>query len=257
MQANYRYFVDRLVRDAGGTNLCILDYGCGKGDIVVLARERGIDAFGVEKFYGGSDIRDDVAAAGLLGDAVRELGDDGRIPFPDAGFDAVVSNQVFEHVEDLEPVLAEIVRVLKPGGRLLCSFPSRGIVREVHCGVPVVHWLPKATRARYYWLLAFRVLGFGTHKHGKSRRAWAADFAAWLRKYTFYRTRRQFARMLAPGFAQPDWLESDYVAFRLALQRYETLSSLARSAVGAPFSQFFCRVYGGLVLSARKLPRDK
>ena len=54
--------------------------------------------------------------------------EDGRLDFPDASFDLVVNNMVFEHVEDLDAVLAEIQRVLKPGGRILLfdKFLRRG-----------------------------------------------------------------------------------------------------------------------------------
>ncbi len=252
MQANYRFVVDRLLTDGADPNLRVLDYGCGTGDIVKLAREQGIEAYGVEKFYGGSDIRDEVAASGLLGDVVRELADDGRIPFDDSKFDVVVSNQVFEHIEDLDSVMEEVARVLKPGGQLLCLFPSKGIIREVHCGVPIVHWLPKTARARYYWLLTCRALGLGAHKGKKSTTAWASDFEIWLRDYTYYRTRRQFRKILDTHFAQPDWLESDYVAYRLDIKGYKTLSSLSQAPVLRLFSRVFCRLYGGLVLSARK-----
>ena len=149
MQANYEYFVDRMGLLTSDADANVLDFGCGVGDIVQAARHRGLNAFGVEKFYGGSNIKDTGRERGLLGKTVFEIADDGRIPFDDAFFDLVVSNQVFEHVEDLETVLTEIARVLKPGGHLFCSFPSKGILREVHCDIPTVHWLPKATRLRY------------------------------------------------------------------------------------------------------------
>lgn len=49
---------------------------------------------------------------------------DGRtLPFLDAHFDAVVTFEVLEHVFNLDEVLAEILRVLKPGGLLLVSIP--------------------------------------------------------------------------------------------------------------------------------------
>jgi arsenite methyltransferase len=46
-------------------------------------------------------------------------GDAGALPFPDATFDAVVSTQVFEYLDDVAAALAEAHRVLRPGGRLL------------------------------------------------------------------------------------------------------------------------------------------
>lgn len=46
-----------------------------------------------------------------------------RLSFPDGGFDVVVVNEIFEHVPDLPATLAEIARVLRPGGVLISTFP--------------------------------------------------------------------------------------------------------------------------------------
>ncbi len=59
----------------------------------------------------------------------RQLGvadafyDGGRFPFDDAAFDSVLCNQVLEHVFNPEDFVAELCRVLKPGGRLLLTVP--------------------------------------------------------------------------------------------------------------------------------------
>jgi ubiquinone/menaquinone biosynthesis C-methylase UbiE len=66
-----------------------------------------------------------------------------RIPFEDASFDAILSNQVLEHVPDIEVVARELARVLKPGGMSLHLFPHLGVWREPHTRVPFLHWLSK------------------------------------------------------------------------------------------------------------------
>lgn len=49
---------------------------------------------------------------------------DGRhLPFEDGRFDGVVAFEVFEHVFNIDEVIPEITRVMKPGGRFLCSTP--------------------------------------------------------------------------------------------------------------------------------------
>jgi SAM-dependent methyltransferase len=54
-------------------------------------------------------------------------GDCARMPFPDSAFDVVVSFETLEHVEAQATFLAEVKRVLRPGGSLLLSSPVRGI----------------------------------------------------------------------------------------------------------------------------------
>ena len=47
------------------------------------------------------------------------------LPFDDGAFDAVVSFQVIEHVPSVDAYLAEVARVLRPGGTFLCATPDR------------------------------------------------------------------------------------------------------------------------------------
>ena len=75
-------------------------------------------------------------SAGMLELARRRLGDDADLlvaelgsplPFPDDTFDDVTASLVLHYLEDWGPALAELRRVLKPGGRLIVSvsIPSR------------------------------------------------------------------------------------------------------------------------------------
>ena len=88
-------------------------------------------------------------------------------------------------------MLAEISRVLKPGGRGLSIFPYKGVWREAHCGLPFLHWFSKNSRPRVYYAAACRSLGLGYHKGDKSVMQWSGDFCAYLDKWTHYRTRRE------------------------------------------------------------------
>ncbi len=90
----------------------------------------------------------------------------GRIPLPDGCADVVTSFTVLEHVPDERAALAEMRRVLRPGGRLIISVPNRWWVFETHGAdlpwlpwnrVPLVSWWPKRlhdrwARARIYRL---------------------------------------------------------------------------------------------------------
>ncbi len=50
----------------------------------------------------------------------------GDVPEPDGSFDWVLSNSVLEHIDDLEPVLKEVARVLRPGGVFIFTVPAPG-----------------------------------------------------------------------------------------------------------------------------------
>jgi len=64
--------------------------------------------------YVGADLRGNELAS-------VEISADGTIPVADASFDAVLSTQVLEHVQEPRVYLSECLRALRPGGRLLLS----------------------------------------------------------------------------------------------------------------------------------------
>ena len=105
-----------LAGDVAGRR--ILDAGCGSGPLFAALRDRGAIVTGFDK------------SAGMLEQARRRLGDDadlqvadlgGPLPFPGDTFDDVTASLVLHYLEDWGPALAELRRVLKPGGRLIVS----------------------------------------------------------------------------------------------------------------------------------------
>ncbi len=97
----------RALGPVGGIR--ILDLGCGKGRFAAHLAEGGAEVVGLD------------LSAAMLGRAegvARVLGSARRLPFGPATFDAVVAIEVLEHVGDVDPVLLEARRVLRPGGRL-------------------------------------------------------------------------------------------------------------------------------------------
>ena len=67
---------------------------------------------------------------------------DDQLPFSERTFDIVVSNHVIEHVPCADQHLAEIARVLKPGGMAYLATPNRLWPLEVHYKLYCLHWLP-------------------------------------------------------------------------------------------------------------------
>jgi len=96
----------------------VLEVGCGRGSISSYFAQHGyrchlLDASGEILRVAGR-----IFEANGHG-AVRVQADAYRLPYADGSFDAVVSIGLMEHFEDVRGLLAEQVRVLAPGGRLL------------------------------------------------------------------------------------------------------------------------------------------
>ena len=192
----------------------ILDFGCGAGHLVAAGREAGLDMLGTDMFYSGSDARAEAARAGLLGSVVHEL-QDGRMDFDDRTFDLVTNNQVMEHVEDLDAVLGELHRVLKPGGTLLSIFPSHEVFREGHIGIPFSHWFPKGSSLRFHYTWTLRALGLGAWKEqAPTCRQWAIDKLRWIDTHTRYRPKREIFNAFDTYFTT-ELHEPDYIRYRL------------------------------------------
>ena len=197
----------------------ILDYGCGSGAIVSAGLQRGLDIYGCEVFYGGGH-GDRERVSDLLGKRIYEFPEGGRLPFPDAHFDLIVNNQVFEHVQDLDAALAEIRRILKPQGTLLSLFPSKEVVREGHCGIPLAHRFPQDSKFGFAYIWTLRAFGMGYHHNNKSISKWTQDFMGWLDEYCAYRPKKEIDSAFQRAGFETRNDECPYLLYRLAHSKF-------------------------------------
>jgi ubiquinone/menaquinone biosynthesis C-methylase UbiE len=93
---------------------CLLDVGTGEGQIARLACRLGLAAVGVDPTRGQLQAARSRAGGPRYTRAVAEA-----LPFADASFDAVLATLVFEHIGPYREAIAEVGRVLRPGGRFL------------------------------------------------------------------------------------------------------------------------------------------
>jgi SAM-dependent methyltransferase len=107
-----------LVGDIDGRR--VLDAGCGSGPLTAALRDRGAIVTGFDQ----SSAMLDLARQRLGADADLHVGDLGEpLPFVDDAFDDIVASLCLHYLEDWTAPLAELRRVLRPGGRLILSVP--------------------------------------------------------------------------------------------------------------------------------------
>ncbi len=94
-----------------------LDVGCGVGQVVARLQEAGSEAHGVDVSGPNIDRARKVSAR-------CQLYDGRRLPFPDRHFASAGALNVLEHVDEPEAFIAELVRVVEPGGRIVLSSPN-------------------------------------------------------------------------------------------------------------------------------------
>lgn len=102
----------------------VLDLGCGDGHFAAIAFADRPPMIGIDPWW--PPLRES-ARRNAYRAAIQSAG--AAMPFPSELFATVVSNSVLEHIPDLDPVLAEVQRVLKPGGRFVFCVPSDNFLR--------------------------------------------------------------------------------------------------------------------------------
>ncbi|MBN2385868.1 MAG: methyltransferase domain-containing protein [Anaerolineales bacterium] len=141
----------QMIARAAGERIAgrILENGCGVGMYVRHLQPFGGQVFGLE--FDFERVREAHVHAPLVVNAAGEA-----LPCPPGIFDLILSHEVLEHVQDDHRAVAEMVRVLRPGGRLVLFVPNRGYPFETHGiywkgnyrfgNIPLVNWLPRAWR---------------------------------------------------------------------------------------------------------------
>lgn len=126
----------------------VLDVGCGDGQIGrALVRAHGTRVIGVDPTWNQVVVakersdRDPTLAVHVA------RAEAARLPFVDESFDAVVACLVFEHITDVDSAIAEVSRVLRPGGRFafflnhpLLQTPGSGWIDDQILDPPEQYW---------------------------------------------------------------------------------------------------------------------
>ncbi len=115
-----------IVQAAGNRiNGLILENGCGVGMYVEKLSVFGGRVIGLEY-----DLERAIEARINSAEIINAAGE--TIPLPSSTFDLILSHEVLEHVQDDRAAVREMIRVLKPGGRVVVFCPNRGYPFETH-----------------------------------------------------------------------------------------------------------------------------
>ncbi len=126
----------KAVREIVDTDsqIAVLDVACGTGDFTIEIAQKtaeGSSVVGIDLSEGMMKIgREKIKAAGVSAEMVQ--GDCEALPYPDATFDRISVGFGVRNFEHLEIGLQEMLRVLKPGGKLVIlelSVPSNSVIR--------------------------------------------------------------------------------------------------------------------------------
>jgi ubiquinone/menaquinone biosynthesis C-methylase UbiE len=120
----------------------VLDVGCGDGQIARALSAQGSEVLGIDPTQLHIDI-----ARERAGGPTYEVGSATRLPVADNSQDAVVACLVFEHIDEVDAAIAEVARVLKPGGQFsfflnhpLLQTPGSGWIDDYILDPPEQYW---------------------------------------------------------------------------------------------------------------------
>lgn len=116
----YAWRAAQVLRRLKRKNARVLDVGCGRGLLLREFQRRGCDVTGTEFSDDACRFAREVLKLPVRVGLLHELN------FPDQSFDVVVMWHVLEHVSDPRPTLAEVSRILRPGGIFLVAVPDFG-----------------------------------------------------------------------------------------------------------------------------------
>ena len=150
-EVNARFVADFLAAHGPGRGGEVLDVGTGTARVpIALCRaDRKVRVLGVDLAGPMIDLARRNVLKAELADRIRfARGDAKNLPFPDGRFEAVICNTIVHHIPDPGPALAEMARLVAPGGTLMVRDLARPEGPEALDALVALHTGSEAPAAR-------------------------------------------------------------------------------------------------------------
>ena len=202
----------------------ILELGCGDGKGVNLMRnilkskheELNIEVFGLDYQTESKNV---VEAKYNDKNLIKLKNTSQEYPFNKNTFDYIYSNQVFEHVEDIDLLIENLQRVLKNPGINIALYPEKNIIREPHCLIPFVH---RIRNKKIQKIIVKKFYPFFCKKKNKK----IIDpeiMAEYITNFTFYRSRPEIIKAFNKKGMTVSWpVTPSYATFNIFGKSFPT-----------------------------------
>jgi SAM-dependent methyltransferase len=144
-------YVKQLTKEE--KSIRILDYGCGGGQLLTYLRILGyknVIGIDVGSLEANNKLNTTHRNMGFKSDVFFSYDGTTSLPFNNSSFDIIISQQVLEHVHNVEQYLFECRRVLDDDGKILLDFPHRVVPFDTHTQMWFVHYFPITIRRYFY-----------------------------------------------------------------------------------------------------------
>jgi SAM-dependent methyltransferase len=219
----------------------VLDFGCGSGLLVERLLDLGYDAYGCDIDLGYPTPE----RCSLIGRSPY------RLPFDNDRFDIVLSTTVLEHARNPNEYLAEIRRVLKPGGTAMHLFPGKWYLpREPHILIPLANYF--YPNCPTWWFALWAMLGVCHPDH--RREGWRKTVEECRDFYdnrVIYLSSRQHERLAHTVFGNYEWPMEFYI-----VNGHGTFANVCRRLPMRRLWGLISREFRMAFLVQRKQPTD-
>lgn len=197
-----RWQFDINVPVNGRTGLRVLEVGSGYGDLLIYLKSRGCEVL-------GTDLSPAAVASGARHGVEIRLGNLVDLHLPGGSFDVAVMCHSLEHVPDPNVELAELARLLRPGGRLHLAVPNGNAVRLPLEGTRWCH----LSHPLHFWFYDAKSLAALLERHGfglaepmvtTSRHHILNGWLHYLRRESPLKATRDILRILRESWRVPD-----------------------------------------------------